>query len=300
MNPVTETLRSWWPWSLAGVADYLELTKPRVTSLILMSTGVGFYMGSAEMSLALLVHTLIGTALVAGGTGALNQFWERDADGKMFRTRYRPLPTGRIPTGKALLFGITLSVVGILYLAWQVNFLASLLAAVTLGSYLFLYTPLKTRTPLCTLVGAFPGAAPPLIGWAAARGEITSPAWILYFILFLWQFPHFLAIAWMYEEDYARGGIAMRPVVEPSGDSTAHQILLFCAALLPVSLVPSILGMAGAIYLCGALILGVGYLWFGVRAARAKSKVQARRLLRASVAYLPLVYGLMMMDKMHL
>ena len=280
------------------IADYVELTKPRITALILMSTLVGFYLGSAEdLNFLLLLHTLIGTALVASGTAALNQFWERDADGKMLRTKDRPLPAGRMRPWKALCFGVVLSLVGVLYLVEKANFLASLLAALTLTTYLFLYTPLKTRTPLCTFVGAFPGAIPPLIGWVAARGDITLAAGILYLILFLWQFPHFLSIAWLYREDYERGGIVMLPVVEPGGEATGRQILLYCAALLPVSLVPSWLGLTGWIYLCGAFVLGVGFLLYGVRAALAKTKMQARRLLQASVIYLPLIYGLMMIDK---
>lgn len=280
------------------LSDYIELTKPNVTSLILMSTAVGFYLGSVQgVRIVLLIHALIGTALVASGTAALNEFWERDIDAKMLRTRQRPLPAGRMVPWKALCFGIALSVIGVVYLARETNLLASLLAALTLGSYLFLYTPLKTRTPLCTLVGAFPGAIPPLIGWVAARGEITVSAGILYLILFLWQFPHFLAIAWMYREDYARGGIAMLPVVEPSGVSTGRQIVVFSAVLIPISLLPSLLGVTGWLYLVGTLILGVAFLYYGARAAIAKTTIQARRLLQASVIYLPLVYGLMLIDK---
>ena len=280
------------------LADYAELTKPRITALILMSTLVGFYLGSAaELNFSLLLHTLLGTAFVASGTAALNQFWERDDDGKMLRTKDRPLPARRMQPWKALCFGVVLSAVGVLYLYATANLLTSLLAALTLVTYLFLYTPLKKRTPLCTLVGAFPGAIPPLIGWVAARGDITLAAGILYLILFLWQFPHFLSIAWLYREDYERGGIRMLPVLEPHGKQTGRQILLYCAALLPVSLLPSLLGVTGWVYLCGALILGVGFLHYGARAAMARTKIQARRLLQASVIYLPLVYGLMMIDK---
>ena len=298
MNLSVEQLRPGREDRIGRFADYLELTKPRVTALILMSTLVGFYLGSQEhMSLSLLLHTLLGTALVASGTAALNQFWERVGDGKMLRTRDRPLPAGRMHPAKALLFGCLLSLVGISYLYWQVNLLTSVLAGLTLGSYLFLYTPLKTRTSLCTLVGAFPGALPPVIGWVAARGEITLAAAILYLMLFLWQFPHFLSIAWLYREDYARGGIRMLPVVEPEGVSTGRQMMIFCAALLPVSLAPSALGLAGPVYLVGALVLGAAFFHYAVRAAVVKSKMQARRLLQASVIYLPLVYGLLMLDK---
>ncbi|OFV99010.1 MAG: protoheme IX farnesyltransferase [Acidobacteria bacterium RIFCSPLOWO2_02_FULL_61_28] len=280
------------------LADYAELTKPRVTSLILMSTLVGFYLGTAaELNFFLLLHTLLGTALVASGTAALNQFWEREPDGKMLRTRDRPLPARRMQPWKALCFGVALAVAGVLYLYVTANPLTSLLAALTLVTYLFLYTPLKKRTPLCTLVGSFPGAIPPLIGWVAARGEITVAAGILYLILFLWQFPHFLSIAWLYREDYERGGIRMLPVVEPDGKETGRQIVLYCVALLPVSLLPSLLGVTGWVYFGGALVLGIGFLHYGARAAMGRTKMQARRLLQASVIYLPLVYGLMMIDK---
>ncbi len=282
----------------AYILDYIELTKPNVTSLILMSTAVGYYLGAPQgLNYVLLLHTIIGTALVASGTAALNEFWERDVDARMMRTRHRPLPAGRMEPWKALCFGIVLSVGGALYLAVQTNLLASLLAALTLASYLFLYTPLKKRTTLCTMIGAFPGAIPPLIGWAAARGEINLAAGILYLILFLWQFPHFLAIAWMYRDDYARGGITMLPVVEPGGESTGRQIVIYSAALIPVSLVPTLLGVTGTLYLIGALISGLIFLRFGAQAAMVKSTMQARRLLQASVVYLPLVYALMMIDK---
>jgi protoheme IX farnesyltransferase len=280
------------------ITDYVELTKPNVTTLILMSTAVGFYLGAAHgMKWLLLIHTLIGTTLVASGTAALNEFWERDVDALMLRTRNRPLPAGRMRPWKALLFGILLAVIGAAHLAITVNWIASLLAALTLVSYLFLYTPLKKRTPLCTLIGAFPGAIPPLIGWVAARGEITLSSGVLYLILFFWQFPHFLAIAWMYREDYARGGIAMLPVVEPSGESTGRQMMGYCAALIPISLLPSFLGVTGSVYLVGTLLLGFGYMHYCRRAAAARTVADARRLLQASVIYLPLVYVLMLIDK---
>ena len=298
MNLQHGTLPAAWATRRVAVADYIELTKPNITSLILLSTIVGFYLGSQQgIQILLLVHTLIGTALVASGTAALNQYWEREADSKMWRTRNRPLPMGRIAPRKALAFGIGLSVVGTGYLWWQVNFLSATLAALTLLSYLFLYTPLKTRTPLCTLVGSFPGAIPPLIGWAAAQGSLSMVAWVLYGILFLWQFPHFFSIAWLYRDDYERAGIAMLPVVEPDCESTARQIVIYAAALLPVSLIPTWLGVTGSIYLGGAFVLGIAFLYFAVRTALAKTKLEARRLLQASVIYLPLVYGLMLIDK---
>ena len=298
MNLPHGTLPAAWATRRVALADYIELTKPNITSLILLSTIVGFYLGSQQgIQILLLVHTLIGTALVASGTAALNQYWEREADSKMWRTRNRPLPMGRIAPRKALAFGIGLAVVGTGYLWWQVNFLSATLAALTLLSYLFLYTPLKTRTPLCTLVGSFPGAIPPLIGWAAAQGSLSMVAWVLYGILFLWQFPHFFSIAWLYRDDYERAGIAMLPVVEPDCESTARQIVIYAAALLPVSLIPTWLGVTGSIYLGGAFVLGIAFLYFAVRTALNKTKLDARRLLQASVIYLPLVYGLMLIDK---
>ncbi len=280
------------------LADYAELTKPGVTGLIVFATLVGYCLASeGNLNYLLLFHVLLGTAMVSGGTAALNQFWERKSDAKMFRTRMRPLPDGRMRPWKALAFGVGLALAGTAYLAWQVNWLAAALAVGTLLSYLFLYTPLKTKTPHCTLVGAFPGAVPPLIGWAAARGTLNFEAWVLFAILFLWQFPHFLSIAWLYRDDYARANIAMLPVVEPDGESTSRQILLYCAALLPVSLLPTWLGMAGSFYLAGAVIFGAGFLVVAVKAARTRTKIEARYLLRASVVYLPLVYGLLLLDK---
>lgn len=279
-------------------ADLAELTKPGVTALILFSTVVGFYLAaSGPLDFTLLANTLLGTGLVAGGTAALNQFWERDSDALMHRTRNRPLPAGRLQPWKALVFGIFLAVAGTGYLMLQVNMLAALLAAATLISYLFFYTPLKTRTPHATLVGSFPGAIPPLIGWAAVAGELPPAAWTLYAILFLWQFPHFLAIAWLYQDDYARANILMLPVAEPDGHSTARQIVLYTLALLPVSLAPSWLGVTGNIYLLGALIAGIAFLSIGVSTARGKTRTDARRLLQASVIYLPVIYALMLFDK---
>ncbi len=278
--------------------DYLELTKPSVVWLILMSTAVGYYVGAADpVSYLLLLHTLLGTALLAGGTGALNQWLEREADGKMRRTERRPLPAGRLQPPPALAFGVTVSVAGTLYLIWAVNLLSALLGLLTLASYLFLYTPLKTRTPLSTLVGAFPGAMPPLIGWAAAGGGMGIEALVLFAMLFLWQFPHFYAIAWMYREDYARAGILMLPVVEPDGVSTSRQVICYAALLVPLSAAPAVLGMAGSYYLAGALVLSLGYLSAGLLLARRRTIAQARRLLQASIVYLPLVYILLVIDK---
>ena len=293
--------------SSAHWRDYLELTKPRITWLILMSTAVGYFYGLggasagwsflSRLNWLALLHTMMGTALIASGTAALNQWFEREADRKMRRTAQRPLPTGRLASGPALQFGIALSVGGFVELCWGVNLLAGLIGAFTLASYLFLYTPLKQRTWWSTAVGAVPGAMPPVIGYAAAAGALTRESWVLFAILFLWQFPHFYSIAWMYKDDYARAGIRMLPVVEPDGRSTARQIVLFGAALIPASLLPGLLGMAGRFYLAGALLLGLGYLYSGVRVALERSLVRARGVLMASVVYLPLLYGLMLLDR---
>lgn len=282
-----------------AVSDYLELTKPSVVWLILMSTGVGFYAGSSgPFNYLLLLHTLLATALLAGGTGALNQWMERAADRKMRRTENRPLPAGRLSSRNALGFGIAISVLGLAYMAWAVNPLTALIGGLTLTSYLFLYTPLKSRTWLSTLVGAFPGAMPPLIGWAAVRNDLTVGGWVLFAMLFLWQFPHFYAIAWMYREDYERAGIRMLPVIEPDGKSTSRQIVAFAAILIPVSIIPVALGMAGWIYLAGAVLLGIFYLHSGLETARLRTGVQARKLLQASVVYLPLIYVLLIVNKL--
>jgi protoheme IX farnesyltransferase len=244
-----------------------------------------------------LLHTIIGTGLIASGTAALNQWYERDADAKMRRTSDRPLPAGRLDARRAMAFGAVLAIAGFAELAWFVNLLSGVLGVATLVSYLFLYTPLKQRSWLSTTVGAFPGAMPPMIGFAAASGTLTAQAWVLFAILFLWQFPHFYAIAWMYRDDYARAGIRMLPVVEPDGRSTARQIVLYGIALIPVSLAPAMLGMAGSIYLVGASALGLWFLYSGVRVALDRSLVRARGVLITSVLYLPLIYGLLVLDR---
>ena len=282
--------------------NYIELTKPRITWLILMSTGIGYFFGLpshhlADLNLLLLFHTILGTALIASGTAALNQWYERDADVKMRRTADRPLPSGRLDATRALWFAIALSVAGFLELYLGAKPLAAWIGAFTLASYLFLYTPLKRRTWWSTTIGAIPGAMPPMIGYAAAAGAITSESWVLFAILFLWQFPHFYSIAWMYKEDYARAGIQMLPVVEPDCRSTARQIVLYGIALIPVSLVPGMLGMSGRIYLVGALLLGLWFLYSGVRVALDRTLVRARGVLITSVLYLPLIYGLMLLDR---
>jgi protoheme IX farnesyltransferase len=287
--------------------EYIELTKPRITWLILMSTGIGYFFGlpgSASwwgflkaIPLLSLLHTVLGTGLIASGTAALNQWYEREADRHMRRTAARPLPSGKLSAGRALAFGIGLSVAGFAELWLGVNLLAAAIGAFTLASYLFIYTPMKQRTWWSTTVGAIPGAMPPMIGYAAAAGTITRESWVLFAILFLWQFPHFYSIAWMYKEDYARAGIQMLPVVEPDCRSTARQIVLYGIALIPVSLVPSMLGMSGRIYLVGALLLGLWFLYSGVQVAVERSMVRARNVLVTSVLYLPLIYGLMLLDR---
>jgi protoheme IX farnesyltransferase len=278
--------------------DYIELTKPRITWLILMSTGIGYYFGlRGGINWWSLFHTVLGTGLIASGTAALNQWAERDADRKMRRTAGRPIPAGRLAAPRALAFGIALSIAGFIDLWLGCNFLAAVLGAITLVSYLFVYTPLKQRTPLSTTVGAFPGAMPPIIGFAAAHGSLTAEAWVLFAILFLWQFPHFYSIAWMYREDYARAGIRMLPVVKPDGRRTAAEIVIYGLALIPVSLVPTMLGMSGRIYLFGALLLGLYFLYSGVRVAMERTILRARYVLLVSVFYLPLIYGLMLLDR---
>lgn len=277
---------------------YIELTKPRITWLILMSTAIGYFYGLAgPWRFLTLFHTLLGTGLLASGTAALNQWMEREADAKMNRTRHRPLPTGTLSPARAMAFGLLLSVAGFADLAWAVNPLAAGLGLFTLLSYLFLYTPLKQRSPHSTTVGAIPGAMPPLIGYAAAAGSLGPPAWVLYAILFIWQFPHFYAIAWMYRDDYARAGIRMKPVVEPDGLSTARHILYTSLLLIPISLLPVLFDMTGRLYLFGAVAAGLCLLYSGVRVRLDRSLVRARGVLLASVVYLPVLFGLMLLDR---
>jgi heme o synthase len=278
--------------------DYLALTKPRITVLILICTAIGFYFGvEAGWSTMTLMHTLLGTALIASGTAALNQWYEREADARMRRTQKRPIPAGRITANRALMFGIGLSIAGFAQLWFGANLLTGVLGAITLLSYLFLYTPLKQISPVSTTVGAFPGAMPPVIGYAAARGMLDWEAAVLFAILFVWQFPHFYAIAWMYRDDYARAGIRMLPVVKPDGESTARQIVLCSLLLIPISLLPGLLQMTGTIYLLGAVVLGLVMLYYGVRVARERTAVRARAVLLTSVLYLPALFALMVIDR---
>lgn len=277
---------------------YFELTKPDVTFLVVLSTLAGFYMAArGPLNFVLLVHAVLGTTLVAAGTSALNHYFERASDAVMRRTAQRPLPLGLLQPRDVLVFGSALILAGGLYLALLVNALSCALALATTFSYLGAYTPLKKRSTLATLVGAFPGAVPPLIGWAAASGTLSAGAWVLYAILFLWQFPHFLAIAWMYREDYARAGIQMLPVVDRSGAATYRQILGCTAATILVSALPAVMGLAGIRYFFGALVLGMLFMQVAVWASRDKTNARAKWLMHASVVYLPVLFALMMYDK---
>jgi protoheme IX farnesyltransferase len=278
--------------------DYLELTKPRITVLILVCTAVGYFFGSPNsFHLAPFVHALLGTALMASGTAALNQWYEADSDARMRRTSKRPIPAGRIRPSDGLVFGALLSVAGFADLWLGTNALAAALGLFTLATYIFLYTPLKRHSAACTTVGALPGAMPPLIGFAAASGVLDAEALALFLILFVWQFPHFYAIAWMYCEDYARGGIRMLPVIEADGESTARRVVACSLLLIPISLAPRVLGMAGSIYAATAIAAGLVLLYFGVRLARERTFVGARHVLLASVLYLPVLLGVMVLDR---
>jgi protoheme IX farnesyltransferase len=285
------------PGRSSRVADYFSLVKPEVTFLVLIATALGSFMATDSVSLILLFHAVFGTALIAGGTATLNHYLERSYDGQMRRTSNRPLPAGRLAPHEVLLFGLGLSTAGAVYLVLFVNLLTSLIGLATLLSYLLIYTPLKRKTSWATFIGAFPGAAPVLMGWTAARNTVDAGAWVLYAILFLWQFPHFLAIAWMYREDYARAGMLMLPKRDPKGDAAFHQILGYSLALVPVSLFPSFLGMTGTLYLACALILSLGFFYCAWQASLQRSKLQAKVLLHVSVLYLPLVYAVMVIDK---
>lgn len=280
------------------LAAYVELTKPRITFLIVLTSAAGFALASpGRVDYLALGRAMVGIALLSSGIATLNQYMERDLDALMRRTADRPLPSGKLLPWEALAFGAGLTILAQVYLAVLVNPLTALLGLTVISGYLFAYTPLKTRTSLSTMVGAFPGAVPPLIGWAAARGEIGIEAWVLFAILFLWQFPHFLAIAWMYREDYSRAKILMLPVVEPDGRVTAQQIVVYTLLLIPVSLLPTALGISGKTYFVGAIILGLLFLYSSLRAAFSKSRQEARRLLLASVIYLPLLFILMVLDR---
>jgi protoheme IX farnesyltransferase len=278
-------------------ADFLALTKPRLNFLVVATTMAGFYLGSTRFDLPALFHTIIGTALVAGGASAFNQVAEREVDGLMRRTRMRPLPDGRMRPSTAWRFALAISALGLAELAFGVNLLSAGVALATLLTYALVYTPLKKRTSLSTLVGGIPGALPAVIGWAAARGTLSIEAWVLFSIVFLWQMPHFLAIAWLCRDDYARAGLPMLPVVEPDGRSTATQVVLYSAVLVPASLVPTLVGLAGGVYFAGAAVLGLAFFTLGVRFALRRSTEMARALFLGSISYLPLLWGLMLANR---
>jgi protoheme IX farnesyltransferase len=280
------------------LADYVELTKPRISLLVLFTVAAGAVLAAGSaVYLPVLLHTLVGTALVAAGASALNQLLERNSDALMRRTESRPLPGGRLHPAEVLLFGCGLGLSGVVYLAIALQRpWAALVAAATFISYVCIYTPLKRRTPLNTLVGAVPGALPPLIGWTAVRGSLDPEALVLFFIIFLWQVPHFLAIAWIYREDYARARLKMLPVLDPAGARTGRQMVTYCIALLPVSLAPVVFGGAGPFYLTGAALLGVFFLLRAIGFIRNHSVAQARRVLRASLVYLPVLFALLVLD----
>lgn len=280
------------------IAAFVELTKPRIAFMLVLTSAAGFYLGTqGTFDLAVFVNAMIGITLLAFGVATLNQFMERQTDALMERTATRPLPTGKIMPNEALFFGVAQCVVAELYLFFLVNPLTAVLGLVVIVGYVLLYTPLKTRTTASTAIGAIPGAMPPLMGWTAASNEITLGAWALFAFLFLWQFPHFMAIAWMYKEQYAKAGILMLPVVEPDGKLTARQIVMFTIMMVPVSLAPFFLGFAGWIFLTIASVLGVWFLVESIRTARAKSVEMARRLLLVSVLYLPLIFAALVLDK---
>ena len=292
---------------LTLVRDYAELTKLRVTTLVVMTAWCSYYFGAIRAGVSSLswglFHTLLGIGLVAGGTAALNEVMESDVDRHMRRTAGRPLPTGRMSTRRALVSGVLMALGGALYLSLALNPLTGLLSVATAVVYLGAYTPLKKIHPICTFVGAFPGAMPGVLGWTAARGRLEWGALAMFAIVFFWQFPHFFSIAWLYREDYAAGKIRMLPVVEVDGRSTARQIIFYSVALIPVTLVPTFLGMAGTFYAACAVLLGLAMLYFGVRLAHLKapitaaiSKQRARQLLQATVFYLPILFLAMMLN----
>lgn len=281
------------PWA------YVVLTKPDVTFLVVITTLAGFYLGSrGPIDWVLMLNTVLATTLVAGGTAALNQYVERELDAVMRRTAARPLPMGQLQPREVLIFGFATIVLGAAWLAIAANVLAALVALATSVLYLGLYTPLKTRTTLSTAVGAIPGALPPLIGWAAAHGSLSVGGWVLFAILFFWQFPHFMAIAWMYRQDYARAGIRMLPVVDEKGNATFRQIICASAILVWVSALPSVIGMAGIYYFFGALILGMILLQVGLWANRSRTNLRAKWLMHATVAHIPILLLWLVLDKL--
>jgi len=298
MKSTAETLNAASAAEKSLTAVLADLVKARLTTLVLLTTLVGFYVGwRGPMNFALMFHVLAGTGLVASGAAALNQLLEREYDARMRRTMDRPLPSGRLQPGAVMIFGGVCSVAGLVWLALLVNPLTSVIGAVTLTSYLFIYTPLKRVTWLNTPVGAIPGALPPLMGWTAARGELSGEGWALFAIVAFWQMPHFFAIAWMYRDDYARAGFKMLPMMDADGQRTGQQAVSHSAALLAVSVFPFLYHLAGPVYLAGALLLGAAYLGCAIRFMRQLSLPRARQLFLASILYLPLLLGVMVLDK---
>ncbi len=278
-------------------ADFLTLTKPRLNLLVIATAAAGYYLGThGSFDAVRFVNTVLGTALVAGGSAAFNQIWERRADAMMERTKLRPIADGRLTVREATIFAAALSAIGCLWLALGSNLLATSVAVVTLLTYVILYTPLKMKTSFSTVVGAVPGALPPMIGWAAATDVLSREAWVLFGIVFFWQMPHFLAVAWLCREDYGRAGFPMLPVVEPDGRSTAYQVMAYSATLVPVSLAPAMIGLAGLPYFAAALVLGVAFLWYAWRFASRRGRAEARALFLASITYLPLVFLALVLD----
>lgn len=280
------------------ITAFVELTKPRIAVLLVLTSAAGFYLGSTgQFDWILFVNSVIAITLLAFGVATLNQYWERDLDQLMKRTATRPIPTKKVTSHEALVFGLAQCVIAEVYLALAVNVMTAVLGLVVIVGYVLVYTPLKTRTSASTAIGALPGALPPLMGWTAATNEISLAAWGLLATQYLWQFPHFLSIAWMYREEYAKAGILMLPVVEPSGRITVRQIVLFSIMLLPVSLAPFFFGVSGIVFLVGASLLGLWLLWSSIRVARTKTNEDAKKLLLVSVVYLPLLFLLMVADK---
>ena len=279
------------------LAAYVELTKPRIAFMLVLTSAAGFYLGSSEgFNFVLFTNAMIGISLLAFGVATLNQYIERKTDALMERTAKRPLPTNKISPNEALVFGIVQCALAELYLLFLVNGLTAILGLVVIVGYVLLYTPLKTRTSASTAIGALPGAMPPLMGWTSAADSINLGAWTLFALLFLWQFPHFLAIASMYKEQYAKAGIKMLPTLEKNGKITARQIVMFSILMVPVSLAPFFIGMSGIYYLAGASVLGIWFLWTSIQAARAKTVEKSRRLLLVSVLYLPIIFALMVFN----
>jgi len=298
MKATAQTLTAAVTTEKSWITVYTELFKARLTFLVLLTTLVGFYIGSrGPVDYWLMWHTILGTALVAGGASALNQLWERRFDARMIRTQDRPLPSGRLQPQTVLLIGCSASVLGLMYLALAVNLMTAFLGAASLLIYLFLYTPLKRVTWLNTAVGAVPGGLPPLMGWTAARGRLDSEGWLLFAILDLWQLPHFLAIAWMYRDDYAKAGFKMLPVLDPEGHRTGRHAFTQTLCLLPVSLGPFWFNLAGPVYLCGELLLGLVFVGSALQFSRHLTVPRARQLFYVSILYLPLLLAVMVLDK---